>query len=325
MIRGGIGRGTHWARSAVASIVIIVAAGCDSGQAPAQKGGPGPVIAVVNDSSIRMKDIEGLLFARGRAGAASKKDGPLVRALVEELVERRLILQHSRQTGEFVEEARVQALIQMVSRQYGSREELENALREEEIEMSRWRQSLRETLEIEQVLEREVYSKIELSEADILAYYDDNRGTFRVGKRWRVRQIVVRSEEAARQLRDRVVAGVSFALLARQASIGAERNRGGDMGLFSLDELPDKVQKVVHSLKGEEVSPVVQTSSGFHLFQVTERRSAGIQPFRAVRKKIYARLLTERGRAMLKKWIAGLKQKAEIRYYWRNVNDGAAG
>jgi len=326
MICGGTGRGTHflWSVAAIAAIVII-SAGCDSGQDPAQKARLDPILAVVNNSPITRKDIKALMMATGRAAPASDMDGLLARSLVEELVERRLILQRSGEIGEFVEDARVQSLVQLVSRQYGSKEELEKILHEEKIDLSRWKKSIRETFEIEQVLEREVYSKIDISEADILAFYNENREMFRVGKRWRVRQIVVRSEEDAKKLRARVVAGVSFALLARQASIGVERNRGGDMGLFSSGELPCKVQKVIQSLKGDEASPVVQTSSGFHLFQVTERRSAGVQPFRAVRKNISTRLLARRGREILRKWIIELKGEAKIRYYWGNLNEDTAG
>jgi parvulin-like peptidyl-prolyl isomerase len=70
---------------------------------------------------------------------------------------------------------------------------------------------------------------------------------------------------------------------------------------------------------------VVQTSSGFHLFQVTETRSGGMQPFRAVREEIRSELLAKKSRENLKRWLAGLKEKSEIRYYWRNLNDRAAG
>jgi parvulin-like peptidyl-prolyl isomerase len=305
--------------------LILLAAGCDSNSRTSRTEDRKSLIAMVNDSPITLKDIRSSLMARDGGGSVLGKDESLGRALVEKLVERRLILQRSREIGEFIEEARVQALIRLVSRQYGSREEMDKILRDEGINRALWEKSIREMLEMEQVLNREVYSKINLPEDVIRNYYNNLLPEFRVGKRWRVRQIVVRTEEMAKRLRAKIVSGVPFGLLARQTSIGPRRHRGGDMGLFSSGQFPDRVQKVVQSLKGGEVSQVVQTSSGFHLFEVTERRSAGIQPFRAVREKIRRKLLAERGREKLRKWISALKEKADIRYYWRNLNDRAAG
>ncbi|MBT5368617.1 MAG: hypothetical protein HOL05_11300, partial [Nitrospinaceae bacterium] len=235
------------------------------------------------------------------------------------------ILQYARLAGSFIEEARVKALVQIIARQYGSTEELDRVLIDEGIDKEKWIKSIRETLEMEQVLETEMSSKVKVLENEARQYYEQNKGGFRLGKRWRVRQIVVATEEEAKRLRSRITSGVPFVQEARKSSIGLESHRGGDMGLFSLGQLPNNVEDVVRILKEGELSRVIQTSSGFHIFQVTERRSGGVPPFGAVRKKIYARLQAEKGRESLKKLIAGLRGKAKIRYYWRNLNDRAAG
>ncbi|MEE9256884.1 MAG: peptidylprolyl isomerase [bacterium] len=308
------------------SLVLIAGlSGCDSGDKTAGGGGAALVIAEVNGAPITQKDLyTAMLIKKGSAPPAGSGEA-VQKALVEELVERRLILQRFRETGGYVEEARVRALVQMISSQYGSPGEMEKILREEEIDPENWRNTIRETLEIDHVVEKEVYSKIKVSEDESLKFYQDHRERYHVGRRWRVRQIVVGSEEEARRLRARIIDGAPFALLARRVSSGPERERGGDLGLFSSGQLPESVEPVIKTLKKGEISRVVQTPFGYHLFQVTETRSAGIQSYRAVREKIRSRLLAERGREALRKWISGLKKKATIRFFWGNLDDKAAG
>ncbi len=296
--------------------------GCDSNTA----GGDSPsIVAVVNGSPITRKDMCTAMMVKGGSCKVFGGNEDLGRAIVEELVERRLILQRSRIMGGFIEEDRVRAFVRMMTEQYGSPEELDKILREEEIDIAEWKKALRETLEIEQMLDREVYSRIKIGAEEVSRVYRENPKRYRIGRRWRVRQIMVGSEEEAKRLRGRIVDGVPFSRLARQASHGPERQKGGDMGLFTEGQFPERVEKVIRDLKEGEISGVVQTSSGFHLFQVTETRSGGMQPFRAVREEIRSELLAKKSRKNLKRWLAGLKEKSEIHYYWRNLNDRAAG
>ncbi len=309
-----------WA--AFAAVFVVVLSGCDSKPKSSGKSA-GVILAEVNGDPITQKEVRAALMLKG-ADAPTKQDESLWRTLVEELVERRLILQRSRAVGEFVDEARVQGLIQFIARQYGSSDELDKILNEEGIERKQWQKAVRETLVIEQVLTREVYSKIQLPEKSIQDFYKKNTNRYRVKKRWRVRQIVVRAEDEARRLRKQILGGVPFSKVVREKSIGPNRDRDGDMGFFTSGELPSAIEKLVSNLKGDSLSRVVQTSSGYHLFQVTERRSGGIQPFREVRETIHSELIADLGRKKFRKWLLGLKKKSVIHYFWRNLQYVAA-
>ena len=304
-----------WA--ALAFVFVVVLSGCDSSPKSSGKSG-GLVLAKVNGDPITQKEVRAALMLKS-ADVPAKQDEFLWRTLVEELVERRLILQRSQAVGEFVEEARVQGLIKFIERQYGSSDELDKILNEEGIERKQWQKAIRETLVIEQVLNREVYSKIQPPEKLIQDFYKKNANRYRVKRRWRVRQIVVRSEEEARRLRKQILSGVPFSKAARGKSIGPNRERDGDMGFFTSGELPSAIEMVIRKLEGNSLSRVVQTSSGYHFFQVTERRSGGIQPFREVRETIRSELISDLGRKRFKKWLLGLKEKSVINYFWRNL------
>lgn len=310
-----------WATLAAAFAILL--SGCDSGTNSSTSPGSGIVLAEVNGDPVTQGEVRAALMVKG-SSLPSREDESLWRTLVENLVERRLILQRAEEIGERVDEARVQGMIQLIARQYGSPKEFKKVLLEEGIALEEWQESLRESLAIEQVMNREVYSRIKPAEKMIRDYYAKNAARFRVKKRWRIRQIVLKTEEEALKQRKRILGGVSFSIVAEENSLGPNRFKGGDMGYFSLGELPAAIESVVKELKNSDLSRAVKTSSGYHLFQVTERRSGGIRLFREVREWIRDELIAEIGRKRLKKWISMLKEKSVIRYYWRDMRHVAS-
>ncbi len=280
------------------------------------------MVAKVNGDPITVEDVRAHFLSRPEA--STRAETPLPRVLVEQLVERRLLLQRFRETGEYVSEGRVRRFVEFIRRQYGG-EDMDAVMREEGIDEAAWRKTMRETLEIEMLLEKEVYRGIRVLDEEVEEYYARNREKFRVGRRWRVRQIVVASDKMAAELRKRILDGESFASLAREHSIGPEREDGGDMGYFERGELPRNIEEVVESLASGEVSRVVRSPTGHHLLEVSERRLPMQQTLASVREKIRSRLLADKGRARLESWLEELRRKANIQYYWENLANVASG
>lgn len=306
-----IRRGGGWAARLCLAAPLALA-GCDS----ALQGGDA-LVAEVNGEPITRADVRAHLMAGGRRGGAAS------RAPVEQLVEKRLLLQRFRETGEYVSEGRVERFVEFVRRQYGG-QDLDAVMKEEGIDREQWLKAMRETLEIELLLEREVYSGLSVSEAEIAAYYERNREKFRVGRRWRIRQIIVGSRKVASELRKRILDGESFASLARRHSRGPERDAGGDLGYFERGELPENIESVVKSLKRGGTSRVFKSPLGFHLLEVSERRTPSLRTLASAREDIRKRLLAEKGRERLEGWIGELRRSANIQYHWENLENGAS-
>jgi parvulin-like peptidyl-prolyl isomerase len=308
---------------ALVAASFFVLSGCDLGSDSSGSSGSGLVLAEVNGAPITQGEVRAALMLKG-AEKLSGDNESLWRTVVEDLAERRLILQHFEKIGDSVDENRIKGLIQLIVRQYGSSGELDKVLEEEGINRDQWQKSVRETLAIEQILNREVYSKVQPSEKMMQEHYQKHAERYRVKKRWRVRQVVVGSEEEARRLRVSILAGVAFSKVASENSIGPGKDQGGDMGFFSAGDLPVEIESLIKRLKGDEVSRPVETSSGYHLFQVTERRLGGNPPYRVVRDKIRLELISEMGRKRFKIWLAALKENSVIRFHWRNLKYVAA-
>ena len=304
-------------------VALLIAAGCDS-SLQAEREKKGVLLAQVNGEPVTREDLRAHLKARGDHEVAGKAGKSISRVVLEQFVERRLLLQRFRETGEYVREGKVRRFVEFVRRQYGEAD-LKTVMKEQGIDEESWLKTMRETLEIEHLLEKEVYSKLKVSGSEIEDYYNRNKEKFRVGRRWRVRQIVVASAKMAERLRKLILDGKSFAALAQEHSIGPERGAGGDLGYFQAGELPENIENVVESLELGEVSRVVKSPAGFHLLEVPERRLPIQNTLASVRDVIKKRLLADKGRAGLERWLGELKRNAKITYYPENLENVVSG
>jgi len=137
----------------------------------------------------------------------------------------------------------------------------------------------------------------------------------------RVRHILIRtservSETEARRrletLRERLVSGAAdFAELARANSDDASAARGGDLDwIYPGDTVPE-FERAYQALKVGEISEPVRTPFGFHLIQVTERRSADMSP---ERRRLQARLAlrTRKADEAYEQWLRQLRDQTYV-------------
>lgn len=91
------------------------------------------------------------------------------------------------------------------------------------------------------------------------------------GTPYRASMIVVRTEEEAREIIRKYNAGADFAELAREYTIdAASAKRSGDLGEFYRGELSPEVENAVINLKVNEISGIIKSNIGFHIFKRTQ-------------------------------------------------------
>lgn len=85
------------------------------------------------------------------------------------------------------------------------------------------------------------------------------------------RHILVDTEAACNELKDKIAAGEDFAKLAQQHSSCPSGQNGGDLGTFGPGQMVPEFDKVVFSAPVNEVQGPVKTQFGYHLLEVTQR------------------------------------------------------
>ena len=127
---------------------------------------------------------------------------------------------------------------------------------------------------------------------------------------------IVSEADARRKLnnlRERIVNGADFGELAKLNSDDASSIRGGDLGwIYPGDTVPE-FERVMNSLKVEELSEPFVTSFGWHLMQVLERRQADVS---GERKRQGARLILRERKAdeAYQEWLRQLRDRAFVEY-----------
>lgn len=114
---------------------------------------------------------------------------------------------------------------------------------------------------------------IEVEEEEIKDYYKYNKRDFLRSERLKVSQILLESEDMAIEIYERVKSASEedFRKIAKDESVGLEAFKGGEMGVFEMGQLPYELEKVIFSLKEGEISPVVESAYGYHIFRLDKR------------------------------------------------------
>jgi len=139
----------------------------------------------------------------------------------------------------------------------------------------------------------------------------------------RVRHILVRINELnpeaevvrrLSEIRQRIEGGTAdFAEMARQYSADGSASQGGELGwVYPGDTVPE-FERAMDGLAPSQIAGPVRSPFGYHLIQVTERRTDEASPDRiraAARNALRERKLTE----ALQDWAAQIRDRAYVEY-----------
>ena len=304
-----------WPRRARVLAVLLVAAlgGCQEKRRPAEDLS---VIATVNGEVVTRTDFERALssdvfLAEGAAGPSSDQAEPVKRAVLETLLARRLLLQAARQYNITVTPEEVDRDVLRISGDYPA-ERFNEALAQGQLTMAEFKQRTAALLTIEKLLAAHVYARVAVTEDELHAYFDEHEQDFQVPERVRAAQLVVKDLDEARRLQGQLRAGKKFSELARKYSLSADAKVGGDLGFFSRGQMPPQFEEVVFRMGVNQVSDVVATDYGFHLFKVLEKRPAQKRSFADVRREVEEQLLKGRRLEAQNEFLKSLRDKADI-------------
>lgn len=247
---------------------------------------------------------------------AQKKE--LEKALLVQIIDRELMLAAADRLGIRVAPEEVDRVLAGYRKDYPDRT-FAAVLRQRQLTPAAWRREIARNLRLEKVVRRAAYGSLAVSETEIAAYYHGHAGDFDRPAQVRARQIVVASRAEGKRLLARLHRGASFARLARTYSLSPDREQGGDLGFFARGEMPPAFDAVVFKLPVHQLSDLVKSRYGYHIFLVEARRPAAQLSLARVRERIRGTLLAAKREEAYRKWLQGLRARATIRVDWSQL------
>jgi len=128
-------------------------------------------------------------------------------------------------------------------------------------------------------------------------FFNRNTEKFKIPEKRHVYVILVNQKDKIMRIRNEVVKGADFSMLARKFSTHWSKSRGGDLGMITADSYP-QISKIAFHLKKGEISKAFQMSNGWSIVKVGNIKPPTISDFNTVRNKVER----EYKMYLLKKW-----------------------
>lgn len=299
--------------TAFAVILFSLMAGCGLGD---KTGQDDEVLATVDGSAITLSEYRAALEklkAQLPKGDSLDPEGTktLKLNLLNQLIEKKLLTTEAGRLGITVSEAEVNDQINKIVGEYPDSETFNSRMKEENIDIPSWKKEIEYQILLDKLVKAIAGSDITVTPEEVKKYYDDHLDLYNSPTRVRALQIMLETREQAQTILDEIEGGGDFSELAKTYSISPDSEKGGDLGFFSEAEMPPSFS-VVFTMKPGELSDIVESEYGFHLFKVVERREAKMLSLEEARPEIEEKLKRLKSEERYGAWFEQIRKKAKI-------------
>jgi peptidyl-prolyl cis-trans isomerase SurA len=216
-------------------------------------------------------------------------------------------------------------------------EDLEKAAQAQGVSFEDFKQNMRTEIITQQVIQREVGSRINPSKQEEQQFYDQHKAELSHPEQVRLSEILVSTDEAgddpqklasaearANDLLKQIKAGANFEEVAKKESQGPAATQGGDLGYFTRGKLAKQLEDLTFNMKKGDVSNVIRTKQGFVILKVTEHEQAGVPAFSEIEPKLQEAVYMQKLQPALRDYLKKLREDAFIDIKPGYVDTGAS-
>ncbi|MGA7828910.1 MAG: peptidylprolyl isomerase [Geobacteraceae bacterium] len=319
-------------RSIVVSLVVAIALTGTAFSAEKKKTSPKKstavsststkVVAKVNGTPITQMELDrATKFAIAQSGntkeltAEQKKKADS--AVLNQLISAELLYQAAQKQPIADIDSRVAAQLKEGRSKFPNTAAYDKALKGSDLTEKDLEGFARKEIYINNLIEKNIASKVTISDADAKKFYDENSDKFKQPETVKASHILIgvapnasaeekaKAKEKAEALLKRAKAGEDFATLAKENSTCPSAPQGGNLGYFSKGQMVPAFEKAAFSMKPGEISDIVETQFGYHIIKVTDKKPASTVPFKDAKKEIINYLKVQE----IQKEISALVQK----------------
>lgn len=275
-----------------------------------------PYVAVVNGSKIYLADYQAVVDQKINMVSREFLDQPELRKRFEEevldsMITEKIMFQRAQELNITVSDAELDSRIKEIKKDYG--QDFTGLFQRENVNYEKWKEDFKKELLLQKLVAMDVNDKIKISDEEAQDYFNQHRDNYKKESRVRIAQIVVRDMAMAQKAVEKLDAGEDFAKVAASMSIGPEAQNGGDLGFITKWVMPEPLDKTIFKIPVNKISPIVQSSYGFHIFKILQSQSAKPADFADVREDVIADIRLQKEDTAFAAWQEELKKKAVIK------------
>jgi len=245
------------------------------------------IVSIVGGNPILQSDVENeynqMVMQGANAVSLSKC------SVLEEMMFNKLLVHQSELDSVEISDAQIQGELDQRMHYYiqqiGSEQKLEEYMGKSIAELKEeYRGDIKKML-LARHVQQKIISDVKVTPGDVRAYFNTipKDSLPRINAEYEIQQIVKRPpvgekekkavKEKIEKIRERIKNGEDFGALAVLYSEDVESaKRSGELGLVARTDLVSEFSAAAFSLKGKEISQVIETQFGYHVIQLIERR-----------------------------------------------------
>ena len=268
-------------RTIFLSVLSIIGPGIASGQMMLDR-----IVAVVGEYRILQSDIETQYLQNRAQGIPMPGDAKC--GVLEDFLSQKLLVNQARIDSVVVSESEVEmeldGRLQYFIGMIGSQEALEEYFGKSILQIKGdMRKSVRESI-LTRRMQGTISANVTVTPSEVKDYYNSlARDSIPfIDSKIEISQItmypevkeeaVFETKQQLLDLRKRILEGEKFTTLAVLYSEGPSAPKGGEIGFMGKGEMDPAYAKAAFSLKEGGISTIVESSFGFHIIQLIERR-----------------------------------------------------
>ena len=292
------------------------------------------IVAVVNEDIITLYDlnlalqpyqakIKALNYSPEKEREALFK---LRAELLNQIIDEKLTDQAVKRNNIEVSEKEIDATIERIKAARSlTDEDIRAGIALQGLTMEGYRKAIKEQLLRSILVNREIKSKIVITEDEIKKYYEAHREKYAGETKYHIWNIFIRSsevvDESAKELAlgkmesiiTKLNQGQAFESLAAQKPDSSMDPEGADLGLYRLDELSPQLQKTVKDMKAGDFSPILKTDMGYQIIYVQKIIHTDAKSMADVKAEIQQTLYEDAVENRFQTWLKNLRKKSYIK------------
>lgn len=223
------------------------------------------------------------------------------------LINQKMVDQAAKQKNVTVTQADIDERVKQMVEQYGSQEQLDQALQQYGMTMDNLKENLMVNLKVTKIINPEVTDK-EVSET-----FEKYKEQFNTPEQVRTSEILVKTEDEAKAIIKELEGGKDFAELAKAKSLDTlTKENGGDTNFYAKGQKEEAITNAAFKLAKNEVSAPVKTEEGYVVIKLTDRKEAHTATLDEKKDEIKRTLIGQKVAEQQETWLADLKEKMKV-------------